>query len=711
MQKIEILGIPIANITQAEALKYILDRLQKRTQTSVFTPGPEFLVRANKNARFHQILRKADILLPDGTGLILASFGKIHTRVIGADIVLALMEKLKGTEQKIGIVLPIVSLSSKETLTKSLREKFPNLNFKIYESRTPDITDRAPEDNLFQMMNTYAPDLVFVALGSPKQEYWINHARNILKNASIFIGVGGTFDYFTGVFPRAPLWMRKIGIEWLWRFSLEPKRFKRIYNAVIIFPYLVCKEKLQRSKKSKITSTKKMLLAGVIASVWFLSQQTLSAHSIQAQDETETNTNQETSEEDLPAQTEDDTSEEDEVLQDLNAKLEETVEEIELIEEKIDQLNKTIEIKQQEQLTLKSQLDVIDTSIQKTEKEIEIKEKEIELLELEIEELQQKILQKTEEIQLQKKYLAETLRTLYVKEDTTYLEVLLLHESFSDFFTEITYLEELEKETKNTLENIKNIKRELEEKKISVERKKSDVVQMKNSLTIRHEELQGEKKVKADILTQTALDEEKFQGLVEEVRKEQLSTDSEMRAIEQQVRERIAKIEEEKKKKDGEGEGDEDPLLEDDSDFGGPLALSWPIAGREITCGFDCADYPFRRYFKHSGMDIATPQGTKVSAAASGYVAIAKDGGATGYTYIMLVHGDGYATVYGHLSAIESSVYEKLETGRLVRKGEIIGRSGGTPGTPGAGRFSTGPHLHFELRENGIPINPVPFLP
>src|SRR3990167_5102684 len=551
MQKIEILGIPIANITQAEALKYILDRLQKRTQTSVFTPGPEFLVRANKNARFHQILRKADILLPDGTGLILASFGKIHTRVIGADIVLALMEKLKGTEQKIGIVLPIVSLSSKETLTKTQREKFPNLNFKIYESRPPDITDRAPEDNLFQMMNTYAPDLVFVALGSPKQEYWINHARNILKNASIFIGVGGTFDYFTGVFPRAPLWMRKIGIEWLWRFSLEPKRFKRIYNAVIIFPYLVCKEKLQRSKKSKITSTKKMLLAGVIASVWFLSQQTLSAHSIQAQDETETNTNQETSEEDLPAQTEDDTSEEDEVLQDLNAKLEETVEEIELIEEKIDQLNKTIEIKQQEQLTLKSQLDVIDTSIQKTEKEIEIKEK-----------------------------------------------------------------------------------------KISVERKKSDVVQMKNSLTIRHEELQGEKKVKADILTQTALDEEKFQGLVEEVRKEQLSTDSEMRAIEQQVRERIAKIEEEKKKKDGEGEGDEDPLLEDDSDFGGPLALSWPIAGREITCGFDCADYPFRRYFKHSGMDIATPQGTKVSAAASGYVAIAKDGGATGYTYIMLVHGD-----------------------------------------------------------------------
>ncbi|MDP6561818.1 MAG: peptidoglycan DD-metalloendopeptidase family protein [Candidatus Peribacteraceae bacterium] len=132
------------------------------------------------------------------------------------------------------------------------------------------------------------------------------------------------------------------------------------------------------------------------------------------------------------------------------------------------------------------------------------------------------------------------------------------------------------------------------------------------------------------------------------------------------------------------------------------FALLWPVVSR-ISAGFRDASY--QRFFgiPHKGIDIAVPQGTPVESAADGVVFLAKDAG-LGYSYVLIGHRDGYATLYGHLSSID------VRTGDAVSAGQVIGRSGGAVGGPGSGLVTTGSHLHFELIHNGTHIDPLSLL-
>ncbi|MBI4812275.1 M23 family metallopeptidase [Candidatus Falkowbacteria bacterium] len=134
------------------------------------------------------------------------------------------------------------------------------------------------------------------------------------------------------------------------------------------------------------------------------------------------------------------------------------------------------------------------------------------------------------------------------------------------------------------------------------------------------------------------------------------------------------------------------------------VILEWPTSSHSVSYYFHDDNYPYADEFEHSGIDIDVSQGTEVEAAASGSVSAVYDGGDDGTSYVMIEHDNGLTTVYEHLSEIYATA------GQSVTDDMVIGLSGGEPGTQGAGEYTTGAHLHFEVRLNGTPIDPMTYL-
>jgi murein DD-endopeptidase MepM/ murein hydrolase activator NlpD len=184
--------------------------------------------------------------------------------------------------------------------------------------------------------------------------------------------------------------------------------------------------------------------------------------------------------------------------------------------------------------------------------------------------------------------------------------------------------------------------------------------------------------------------------IVDDVNRQVVKLQSQLSRIDAEIKERAQKALLEK------GLLTEEEIKKNDAM--GPVRFLWPVSGRVSAGFFDAA---YHRFFgvPHKGIDIVAAQGTTVRSAAPGVVFLARDGGARGYSYILIGHRDGYATLYGHLSSFSVS------NGQEVEAGQAIGLSGGRPGTHGAGPMTTGPHLHFEMIRNGTHIDARTMLP
>lgn len=356
----------------------------------------------------------------------------------------------------------------------------------------------------------------------------------------------------------------------------------------------------------------------------------------------------------------------------------------------IDQLNeqqKTYEgalvQKRQESLSLQNEIGILDTQVSNTNVTITILGLELDSLKLEIDALNLQIQDKETEVDQQKSRLGELIRVVNRNSNRSVLEITLLNSSFSDYYNQLKYLESVGIEAERSISQIQSLKAEFEAKQSVKADKRTESEQKKNQLELQRKDLQSQQDYRTTLLAQTQNSEAQYEDLLNQAKQEQLNASADIQVIEAQIRQRLA-------------EKNELPS--------GPTTFIWPVASHTITAYFHDPDYIFRRYFEHPAIDVAAPQGSPIRAAATGYVGQAKNSG-MGYSYIMLVHGNDLSTVYGHVSSI--SVVQN----DFVVQGQVIGYSGGTPGTAGAGRLTTGPHLHFEVRSGGIPVNPLGYLP
>ncbi len=225
---VKLQGFNIDTFTFDEALQYA-------EKGQVVTINPEMILSAKSNPDFAEIINSAELVIPDGIGvqLGLKILGHNVRRIAGIEFGRKLIDKFASQPTAFVGAKPEIIQKAVENLKKEV----PNLDaVYVQDGYFKD------DDRVLDELTAANPKLVLVALGSPKQEIFISKAKNLLPNA-LFIGLGGSFDVWSGVVERAPEIWQKLGLEWLYRTVKEPKRFKRIFPTLPLFVLKVFKEK------------------------------------------------------------------------------------------------------------------------------------------------------------------------------------------------------------------------------------------------------------------------------------------------------------------------------------------------------------------------------------------------------------------------------------------------------------------------------------
>ncbi|MFA4830704.1 MAG: WecB/TagA/CpsF family glycosyltransferase [Patescibacteria group bacterium] len=279
---VTILGVRIDRVGLKQAQEKVRAFLRSDKQRKIFTPNPEMLVAARKDEYFRNVLNAGDLNICDGRGIELVSKLSFRAKSLGYA-----RDKLRGVEESLLERIPGVDFmqdickiaeeenksvyllgSGSEEVVKKTREalliKFhrlkivgghqgmkletrntkletkkqspiPNHQFPVSSFQFPIIFDKQENDSILNNIILTAPDILFVAFGHGKQEKWIHEYLKDLPSVKVAMGVGGAFDYLSGKIKRAPKLVQNIGMEWLWRFFKEPRRFLRILNATVVF--------------------------------------------------------------------------------------------------------------------------------------------------------------------------------------------------------------------------------------------------------------------------------------------------------------------------------------------------------------------------------------------------------------------------------------------------------------------------------------------
>ncbi len=240
---ITILGVPIDNITRDEAgdITEKLIKESNKTCKMVFAPNVEFIMMANKDEEFFKLLQESSLSTPDSIGVIIgARLQKkaFKERIPGQSYFRKIIEL--SNEKGYSIYLLGGEEGIAEATKENLEKVYPNVNIVGVHNG---YFDENVEKEVIKEINKLQPNVLFVALGAPKQEKWIKKHKDELK-VDVAAGQGGTYDYEAGKIKRAPIWIQKIGMEWFWRLLKEPSRIKRqMVLPIYLFKVIFSKDK------------------------------------------------------------------------------------------------------------------------------------------------------------------------------------------------------------------------------------------------------------------------------------------------------------------------------------------------------------------------------------------------------------------------------------------------------------------------------------
>jgi N-acetylglucosaminyldiphosphoundecaprenol N-acetyl-beta-D-mannosaminyltransferase len=240
-----ILGVKIDNLNRKEILDEITGFLNDGKFHQIATVGPEFVLKAQKNEEFKNILNGCDLNVADGFGIKCAfwRFGKhLKTRLTGVDLTLEMLRMAEDRELGVFLACRKDGLSDFEETKTSILKIYPRLkinggDLECHSRVGGNLVSKTHLDSLDSHFHGNDSQILFCNFGAPYQEIFLNSLKNDI--IGVAMGVGGTFDFLTGKVRRAPKLFQKLGLEWFWRLIQQPKRWRRIWNASVVFPIKV----------------------------------------------------------------------------------------------------------------------------------------------------------------------------------------------------------------------------------------------------------------------------------------------------------------------------------------------------------------------------------------------------------------------------------------------------------------------------------------
>lgn len=224
MKHVKIMGVPFLHIDQQNFIQLLTDRVVQKEKTFVITANPEIVMRANEEPKLKNYINEATYICADGIGVVKAAkiLGEdLPGRVTGYDTMIGLLNI--GQEKRFKVYLLGAQKETLEKTVANIEAQYPNVEIVGHHDGFFDWNNNTIAEEAAALQ----PDLIFVALGVPRQEQWIS--ENIGKfSHGVFMGIGGSFDVIAGTVKRAPVFWQKLNLEWLYRLLKQPSRWKRM---------------------------------------------------------------------------------------------------------------------------------------------------------------------------------------------------------------------------------------------------------------------------------------------------------------------------------------------------------------------------------------------------------------------------------------------------------------------------------------------------